>query len=276
MEVSLTSQATSIATDTYGHQVAVSTIDGKISFFSAQNLTLKSTIEIKEATPNSLSFSSNQFGSQLAVGLSNGNLLVYANKGPNYQLNYTIQAHRASITSVAFHPTQNIIATSSLDGTFAIHSFKENKWVSVTTEASKMGLTCLCWGSDSANPNAIQTVFVGGVDGTVAVYLNSTVSDSWDLGSIAQVHNGWVRSIAAPTSVSGGAQKVATIGDDNIAAVIRFTSNQLTVNYTGQLPAQSSGVSWAMVDKTLVVSQIDGKTTMWKEDQNGNLVLIQE
>ena len=110
----------------------------------------------------------------------------------------------------------------------------------------------------------------------MAVFLSSPGSNSWELGQIAQVHNGWVRQVAAPSSVNAGYQKVATFGDDNTANVVKYATDKLVVLSTGALPVQPTGVAWAMVDQTLVVSHIDASTTMWKEDNNGNLVQMQQ
>lgn len=271
MEKTLSAPITSLVSDRYGHQIAVSTSDGKISFFSAQNLAQIGSVDIKEATPNCLSFSANDFGPLLAAGLSNGKILLFS----KCRQVSTILGHKATITGIAFHPTENIIATSSLDGTFGIHTFSDGKWNSIFTPASKFGTTAIAWGSDSADSKVIQTVFVGSVEGTVSVFLSSPGSNSWELGPIAQVQNSWIRKLAAPSSVNAGVQKVASVGDDSTANIVKFETDKLTVLSTGLLAVLPTGVSWAMVDQTLVVSHIDGTTTMWKEDPNGNLVQMQ-
>ena len=271
MEKSLDSPITALVSDRYGHQLAVTTANGKITFFSTKDLTQLNSIEIKDGTPNCLSFSSDEFGSQLAVGLSNGTVVVISKNNQQTPIN----VHHAAITGVAFHPTQNVLATCSLDGTFAVHTFSENKWISTVTQSSKMGSTGIAWGTDSADPNVIQTIFVGNADGTVAVYLSSPGSNSWEVGPIAQVQNGWVRQVVAPSASNTRYQKVATFGDDDTANIVKFT-DKLVILSTGTLPVPPTGVAWAMVDQTLVVSHSDGSTTLWKEDQDGNLVQMNQ
>jgi len=279
MEISLSSPATSIASDRFGHQIAISTKDNNISIFSAQNSSLMATIPIQTSTPNSLSFSSNEFGPQLAVGLSNGQIRVFSRVSSNSykEIPQKIEfSHRGSVSCVSFHPSMCCVASGSLDGTFAVHSFVEGKWKTVAIPASLLGITAIDWSADSAEALSMQTLFVGGADGTIKIWRSSLGSDSWENIAKAQVHEGWVRRISSPSFVSGGTLKVGSVGDDFYAAVLKFNGKEVTLSKSSRLHCQATGVSWAMVDKTLVLSHIDGKTTMWKENENGTLTIVEE
>ena len=276
METTISNPATSIISDRFGHQIAISSTDNKITFLSPQSSTIIGSIQVQGGIPNSLSFSSNDFGPLLAVGLSNGKILIFQRTNQaNYleNINAIEFSHKASVSSVSFHPTQPIVASASFDGTFSIHSLIDKKWRSTTILASYMGLSSICWSSNVSDP--VQILFVGGVDGTIKVWRSTISIDSWELVVAAHIHDGWVRHISSPNTISGGIQKIGTVGDDLYANLIKFDGKELNIIQSSKLHSQATGVSWAMVDKTLVLSHIDGKTTMWKETDENKLINIQ-
>lgn len=272
MENQLSSKVTSIVTDYYGHHVAVSAEDGKITIFSSSNMNKIGEIKIQGRVPSCISFSTNEYGPQIAIGFNDGQIFIYLRSGNSYNKINEIVLHNACITSLSFHSAKCILAASSLDGTFSVHQYSssEGKWHSSQVSSGKLGFTCLTWGPESSDFRSYRSLFLGGVDGTISIYSGSDEYDSWELRQIIQVHDGWVRSIASPSSAGGVNQKAASIGEDNVLSVVKMVDNKYT-SVSVEVGSSASGVSWAMVDKTILVSHDDGTVSMWKEDESGGL-----
>ena len=263
METTHSSTITSIDSDEYGHHFAISTTSGAITVLNSQNLQKISEILGLDSIPYSIDYSQSEYGPILACGFADGTVRLY-------QSNREIQrfeAQKGAILSVSFHPSKCIIAAASLSGTFAVYSKIDNKWNTIVVPASSLGLSSITWGSDL---DTLQTLIVGGVDGVVRVFRSA--GSGWDFTCSAQVHNGWVRQISTPKIPQIGIQKIATCGDDKFAAILKLNGNNIETTLIG-LESPASGISFAMVDKVIVMSHNDGKTTTWAEDDEGKWVL---
>lgn len=263
MDISLQSPIYSIDSDECGHNLAVSLQNGTVSLLSTQNLQKRLEIRIQDATPNSIDYSLNKFGPLLAVGCSDGSVRVYHES----QEVKRFSQQKGAILSVAFHPSKCAIAAASLDGTFAvfIKPDQSNEWSETVIEASRMGLTSITWGPD-AGSDVFLTVIVGGADGVIRIF--KSTGNSWELSCASQVHNGWVRDLSSPNVPLGSAYKAASCSDDSVA-VLKISNNEIEVSQIEPLDAPVNGVEWAMVDKTLVLSHINGQTTYWTENEKG-------
>ncbi|OHS95871.1 hypothetical protein TRFO_10279 [Tritrichomonas foetus] len=267
MSVEFQHQITSLKANVGGNgTIALTLLNGNISLVSPQDLRILANIPTSDATPQSASYSSAQCGSILAVGFSDGTVRLYQN---NKEI-HRFEKQNGAILSVAFHPSKCIVAAACLNGTFNVHTNNGNSWQSSTTDASHMGLTAIAWGSDSGS--GIQhTLIVGGADGVIRVF--RSISNNWEQICAAQVHNGWVRSISTPNAPIGAVQKIASCSDDQTAAVLKIVNNEITVSQIQPLSVPVQGVSWAMVDKTLVLAHTNGSTSMWKETENNEWTL---
>ncbi|KAH0787717.1 protein transport protein SEC13 B-like [Histomonas meleagridis] len=266
METNYNSTITSIDTDEYGHNVAVSSVSGVISILNSQNLQKISDILNLDSVPYSLDYSQSSFGPILACGFADGTVRLY-------QANREIQRfepQKGAILSVAFHPSKCIVAAASLCGTFAVYSKVDNKWTSIVIPASPLGVSSIAWGSDL---DALQTLILGGVDGVVRVF--KSAGSGWEFTCSAQVHNGWIRQLSTPKIPQVGIQKVATCGDDNIASILKINGNNIETTFI-DIDSPANGISFAMVDKVIVMSHKDGKTTTWSEDDEGKWVLSKD
>ncbi|OHS95795.1 hypothetical protein TRFO_38072 [Tritrichomonas foetus] len=265
MDTTLQATISSINTDECGHKVAVSLQDDSVLLLDSQNLRPIATLRISGATPNSVDFSANTYGPLLAVGCSDGTVRLY--NGNNEIKRFDPQ--KGSILSVAFHPTKCIVASASLNGTFSVHTKNGNDWTSTTIDACHMGLTSIAWGPNSSS-DVLLTLIVGGADGVVRIY--KSTGNSWELICASQVHNGWVRDLASPNAPHGGTFKVASCSDDS-AAVLKVTNNEIEVSKISPIDFAVNGVAFAMVDKTLVLSHVNGQTTLWTESENGQWIM---
>jgi WD40 repeat protein len=263
-QITLQSSVTALDVDEYGHYLAVSTLSHGISVFLAQTLTTQLQIGTGDATPVSLDYSSKEFKSLLAAGFSDGTVRVYQEGRELKQF----EPRRSSVIAVAFHPSRCSIAAASLDGTFSVHSRSaDGDWSSVSVAASPMGLSAIAWGADADH---IQTIVVGAVDGTVRLYRNAGAT--WEISIAVQVHNGWVRAIAVPRVPFGGCQKIGTVGNDTFATVVKISGNDASVSEVKPLESTACDVGWALVDKVLVLSHVNGGTSFWKENEDGQWV----
>lgn len=266
MDTSLQSPITSIDSDECGHKVAVSLENGSIILLSTQNLRQLQEISIKDTTPNSVDFSNDKFGPLLAVGCSDGTVRLFS--GNSEVRRFTNQ--KGSILSVAFHPSKCILAAASLDGTFSICAQKnqtgKNEWSETVVEASQMGLTAITWGPDGGS-DMFLNVLVGGTDGVVRRFC--TTGNKWEQCCAAQVHNGWVRSLASPNNPLASTFKAASCGDDSVYVLKIINNENIEKTQIAPLDTPVNGVAWAMVDKTLVLSHKNEQTTMWAENENG-------
>ncbi|OFX83938.1 MAG: hypothetical protein A2W99_03730 [Bacteroidetes bacterium GWF2_33_16] len=94
--------------------LAIGTQDGKIILWDIENKTISRTVfeEAKNAV-TALSFNHN--GSWFASGDSKGNVKIWETK--NYTLLETLEGHRSRIYDIDFSPDDQLVASSSLDGT---------------------------------------------------------------------------------------------------------------------------------------------------------------
>ena len=268
MEATLQSNITAIGTNQYGHKVAISLKSNRVDIYNVADMKPIAQIVIPDATPNSVDFSSNELGSLLAVGLSDGSVRVYAPNGNSYTEAKRLGPQKAAVLSVSFHPSRKLIAAASLDGTFAIYSCESgSEWKSTFVPSSILGTTCVAWGASPPDNLNLVTLFVGGVDGVIRVYKSN--GNGWEMNASAQVHNGWVRRIAIPISSNSLLQKLATCSEDNTAGVLALSDNDLSVRLIQSEGSPIIGVSWAMVDKTLVLSHADGTVTYWTQNGDG-------
>ena len=263
MDITLQSPIYSIDSDECGHNLAVSLQKGSVSLLSTNNLQQRLEIRLQDATPNSIDYSLNKFGPLLAVGCSDGSIRVYRDNLEVKRFN----PQKGAILSVAFHPSKCAIAAASLDGTFAvfIKPDQSNEWTETVIEASRMGLTSITWGPDTGS-DVFLTVIAGGADGVIRIF--KSTGNNWELSCASQVHNGWVRDIASPNVPLGSAYKAASCSDDSVS-VLKISNNEIEVSQIEPLDAPVNGVAWAMVDKTLVLSHINGRTTYWTENEKG-------
>jgi WD40 repeat protein len=165
MAASTASSITSITADEYGHRIAVSTLSHRISISSSPELSPIGTIPKSDSAPLSVAFSSSDLGSLLAGGYSDGTVRIYAyDNGREIRRS---EPRTAAILSVAFHPARPAVASASLDDTFNVHTRAGNEWSQITVIASSLGLTAVAWASDI---DRIQTLVLGGVDGTIRLY----------------------------------------------------------------------------------------------------------
>ena len=258
MEKSFPSAVTAIDTDEYGHQLVVATRDNEVTVFQASTMAVVSKIQLPN-TPLAVDFSASAHGPLIAVGSSDG-VRIFQNS----RAVHTAESP-AAVLAVAFHRSKCVLASASLDGTFSVFQRKtDGSWSHVSVSAGLMGLCSVCWGSDG---DMLQTLIVGGVDGVVRVF--KSAGGPWEISAAAQVHNGWVRCVAAPNVPLGSCQKIATCGDDGRACVVKVVNSQTDVSEVKPLQAPAGGVAWAMVDKTIVVAHANGETSTWKEDENG-------
>lgn len=274
-EVDLPANVCSTDTNQFGQILAAASTNGTITFYSAKNFTILSTVTIANATPLSISFSSTTNDRSLAVGASDGTVRILSQQ-PDGKWFETqkLGPQKSSVISVAFHCSLSIIAAGSLDGSFAIYTKNGNTWTATTVPVSPLGITSVAWGLDSAANPSLLTLFVGGVDGTVRVYTSG--GNGWGMSTAKSVHNGWVRRISVPKVASGGKQKIATCGDDAKVAVLYLKDNTIEVNYIDNLDFAATDVAWAMVDKTLVVQHTNGTSSFWHKNENGELVQIKD
>ncbi|KAH0793472.1 protein transport protein SEC13 B [Histomonas meleagridis] len=256
----LNSPITSIDSNEYGHNFAVATAGRSVSIHSSQNLQKISEILNLHSTPYSIDYSSADCGNLLACGFSDGTVCIYQG---NKEIK-RFESQKGAILSVAFHPSKCTVAAASLAGTFGVYTKKGSEWNSVIISASLLGLSAITWAPDS---DVVQTIIVGGIDGVIRAF--KLICGNWELSAAAQVHNGWIRQLASPLVPIAGSQMVASCGDDNIVAISKLNGNGFDVSkIVVDFPA--CGISWAMVDKVLVLSNINGEVTMWTEDENGN------
>lgn len=263
----LQSKATSIITNEYGHKIAISCMNDSIIILSSQNLQKISEIVNLDSTPYSVSYSSASNGSILAAGFADGSVRLYQESREIYRFN----SQKGAILSVAYHPVKNMVAAASLDGTFAVISKEGDTWNPLIVEASKMGLSAIAWGSDS---DIVQTIIVGGCDGVVRVFRSA--GGGWEMTCAAQVHNGWVRKLSSPKVPAGGMQKVASTGDDHIAYVEKIVGNTINVQKIAKFDKETTGVSWAVVDKVIVLSHEDNTVSIYTENNDGEWILSQD
>lgn len=263
----LQSNATSIVTNEYGHKIAISCMNDSIVVLSSKNLQKISEIVNLDSTPYSVSYSSASNGSILAAGFSDGSVRLYQDSREIFRFN----SQKGAILSVAYHPVKNIVAAASLDGTFSVISKDAATWNTVVVEASKMGLSAIAWGSDS---DIVQTIVVGGCDGAVRVFRSA--GGGWELTCAAQVHNGWVRKLSTPKAPACGMQKVASTGDDRVAAVEKIVGNTINVHNVAKLEKDTTGISWAVVDKVIILTHDDSSVSIYTENNNGEWILSQE
>jgi len=94
--------------------LAIATQDGKIVLFDIEGKAIARTVfeEGKNAV-TALAF--NHSGSWFASGDSKGNVKIWDTK--NYTLLETLEGHRSRIYDIDFSPEDNLVASSSLDGT---------------------------------------------------------------------------------------------------------------------------------------------------------------
>jgi WD40 repeat protein len=255
MTVSAPSAILSLSTDEYGHQVAVSTLSNGISVFSVPHLSPAGAIPATDSTPLSIAYSSAEFGSLVAAGFSDGTVRVY----DNFREVKRFEPRKAAVLSIAFHPSQPSIAAASLDGTFTVYTRSGGDWSATSVVASFLGLSAIAWAFDR---DRIQTLVIGTVDGTIHLY--NSVNGRWEFSRSVPVHNGWVRRISVPKAVISDL-KIATVGDDDFAAVITFAATgPKLVKITGDSPP--TDLSWALLDKVIVISHANGPVSFWKED----------
>ena len=257
MEKQFHTKVTSVATDEYGHQLFVTTENGEVAVFEASSFVQKSSFQIGN-TAFSIDTSANEYGPLVVVGCADGSIMLFQN-------NRQIQQFKTSgaVLSVAFHKSKPMFAAASLDGTFSVYQKKGESWEQVSVPVTFMGLTAVCWGSEG---DMLQTLIVGGVDGVIRVY--KSAGGSWEPSSAIQAHDGWVRSIAAPNVPLSHCQKIASCGDDKKVCVVKVINDRPELKEVDGVDFPGS-VAWAMVDKTLVIGDTNGNTTMWKEDENG-------
>lgn len=258
-EIPLQAPVTGLCSDEYDRQVYVATQSNEILILQTSTNSVIGKMSVSNGTPQCVSCSAGAYGPMVAVGCSNGSIVVFQNGREIQTFNST-----GAILSVAFHKSQCKFAAASLDGTFSVYTCTAGKWNSVSIPVSCMGLTSICWGSEG---DKLQTLIVGGVDGAVRVY--KSAGGQWEASAAAQVHDGWVRVVSAPNVPLGACQKIATCGDDGKACVVKVMNNQAEISEINGLRAAGS-VAWAMVDKTVVVCHTDGAVTMWKESGNGD------
>jgi WD40 repeat protein len=255
------SPITDLAADEYGHRVAVSTTTKGILILSTRNLTQEFQIPATDSTPASLAYSSSEIehGTILAAGFSDGSVRLY--QGPREFKRF--EARRGSILSLAFHPTRPSLAAASVDGTFSVYTRAGSDWAAISVPASSMGLSSIAWGSDADH---ILTLILGGVDGTIRIY--RTAGAGWELAGVHQIHAGWVRKISLPRVPLGSYQKIGTVGDDDYAAVIKLSAKEVAITRVGPLAHPAASVGWALVDKVLVLSHVNGDTSFWRETED--------
>jgi WD40 repeat protein len=254
--ITVPAPVTALAADEYGHRVAISVATKSIAVLSGHALAVEYQIPTPDAGPVSLAYSSSELGSLLAAGFTDGTVRLYQG---NRELK-RFDARRGSVLGVAFHPSRPALAAASLDGTFSVYTRAAADWGAISVPASAMGLTSVAWGSDADH---ILTLILGAVDGTLRIY--KSAGGGWEFASAHQIHAGWVRQIAVPRVPLGSYQKIGSVGDDGFAAVVKLAANDAAIARVGPLGSPAASVGWALVDKVLVLSHVNGETSFWRE-----------
>lgn len=90
-------------------------------------------------------------------------------------------------------------------------------------------------------------------------------------------HSGWVRDVAWAPSIGMPTQTIASCAEDKCVQI--WSQVVGTTAWTvKRLPAFEAVVwrlSWSVAGNILAVSVADGKVTLWKEDLDGEWVMIE-
>jgi WD40 repeat protein len=95
-------------------QVIIGTQDGKILLFDIESKTIVKTI-FEESKNAITAFAYNHSGKWMVSGDSKGNIKIWDTK--NYTLIETLEGHRSRIYDIDFSPDDELVASTSLDGT---------------------------------------------------------------------------------------------------------------------------------------------------------------
>ncbi|MGE0090879.1 MAG: hypothetical protein AB7S50_15525 [Bacteroidales bacterium] len=95
-------------------QLLIGTQDGKILLFDIESKSIVKTI-FEESKNAVTAFAYNHSGKWMASGDSKGNLKIWDTK--NYTLIETLEGHRSRIYDIDFSPDDQLVASTSLDGT---------------------------------------------------------------------------------------------------------------------------------------------------------------
>jgi WD40 repeat protein len=178
--------------------------DSTLCFFRRRGRLPLARLSVPGKRPTCLDLSRKYWGPLAGIGFNDGAILIacdLCDHPTRFERTRFLLPHSKSVTSIAFHHTDLIVASSSIDGTLAIHTCESGQWRTLHAVCAAP-ISALCWRDDR--------LLAGTINGTVGLW--AAVKREWRNEGDVKVHDGRVKLMVSLVNVPN--HPVASCGDD--------------------------------------------------------------
>jgi protein transport protein SEC13 len=227
------------------------------------------------------------YGNYLASCSYDGKVIVWKEMSNNkWSAVYEYSGHESSVNSVQWAPCEFGLsfACASSDGSISIVSLAgDGQWEHRKIDnAHPGGCNSISWSPafphDEMGTSSKRLVS-GGCDESVKLWHEES-NHSWTLEQTLSGHNDWIRDVAWSQNIIHSKTSIASCSQSGKVIIwtcdLNDSLTQWKQTFTHEFNTVVWHVSWSLTSNMLAISGGDNKVTIWKEDNYGKYVCIND